>query len=159
MNVDKFSYKTEFQDRGAGHVHGTLWVKLHIIEKLRRLNDGTLLTKSKYENEKMKAPFQTPFDGLSNAFKKFKYEEFGDDDDDRPVIAFIDQFTTVSLCVDEVGMDVVKIVEEVNVHHHTKTCRKTSPKCRFRYPKFPVWKTILVRPYLIFDLLRKRIRP
>ena len=94
----------------------------------------------------MKAPFQTPFDGLSNAFKKFKYEEFGDDDDDRPVIAFIDQFTTVSLCVDEVGMDVVKIVEEVNVHHHTKTCRKTSPKCRFRYPKFPVWKTILVRP-------------
>ena len=138
MNVDKFSYKTEFQDRGAGHVHGTLWVKLHVIGKLRRLNDGSLVTKSKYESENMNAPFQTPFDGLSNAFKKFKYEQFGDEDDDRPVIAFIDQFTTVSLCEDEVGKEIVKIVEEVNVHHHTKTCRKNSPKCRFRYPKFPV---------------------
>ena len=33
------------------------------------------------------------------------------------------------------------------MHHHTKTCRKGHPKCRFRYPKFPVWKTILVKPY------------
>ena len=32
MMVDKFSYKTEFQDRGAGHVHGVLWVKLYKIE-------------------------------------------------------------------------------------------------------------------------------
>ena len=62
------------------------------------------------------------------------------------VIEFVDQFTTVSLCKDEVGKEVVKIVEEVNKHHHTKTC-KPKPKCRFRYPKFPVWKTILVKPY------------
>ena len=62
------------------------------------------------------------------------------------MINFVDQFTTVSLCADEVGNEVVRIVEEVNKHHHTKTC-KPKPKCRFRYPKFPVWKTILVKPY------------
>ena len=28
MMVECFSYKTEFQDGGAGHVHGVLWVKL-----------------------------------------------------------------------------------------------------------------------------------
>ena len=58
----------------------------------------------------------------------------------------MDEFTTVSLCPDEVGKAVARIVEEVNKHHHTKTC-KPRPKCRFRFPKFPVWKTILVRPY------------
>ena len=41
MHVDKFTYKTEFQERGAGHVHGTLWVKIHVIEKLRKLPDGS----------------------------------------------------------------------------------------------------------------------
>ena len=41
----------------------------------------------------------------------------------------------------------MQIVKEVNQHHHTKTCKKNSPICRFRYPKFPIWKTILVKPY------------
>ena len=45
------------------------------------------------------------------------------------------------------GKDVVEIVLSVNTHNHTKTCRKGHPKCRFRYPKFPIWVTILVKPY------------
>ena len=147
MSVDKYSYKAEFQERGAGHVHGTLWVKLNVIETMRKLKDGSLVTKAKYKKKKMKEDFTKPFEGLVEAFKKFKYEEFGDLDDDRPVINFIDQFTTVSLNEDEVGKEVAKIVEEVNKHHHTKTCNKTTPNCRFRYPKFPIWTTILVRPY------------
>ena len=28
MMVEYFTYKVEFQDRGAGHIHGTLWLKL-----------------------------------------------------------------------------------------------------------------------------------
>ena len=47
-------------------------------------------------------------------------------------------------CAEEVGKEVARIVEEVNEHHHTKTCKP--PKCRFKYPKFPIWKTILVKP-------------
>ena len=49
MMVDKFSYEAEFQDRGAAHVHGVLWVKLYKIEKLCRLEDGTLGILSKKE--------------------------------------------------------------------------------------------------------------
>ena len=45
MNVDKFSYKVEFQDRGAGHVHGVLWVNLNAIEQMRRLESGEFIGK------------------------------------------------------------------------------------------------------------------
>ena len=61
MNVDKYSYKVEFQDRGAGHVHGTLWVNLHEIEKMRKLENGTLLRKTQYEGEGLKDQYTTPF--------------------------------------------------------------------------------------------------
>ena len=66
----------------------------------------------------------------------------------KAIINFIDQFTTVSLCGDEVGHSVVEKALEVNTHHHTKTCNKLSKEddCRFHYPKFPVWKTVLGQP-------------
>ena len=144
--VEKYSYKVEFQERGAGHVHGVLWVNLHEIENMRRLRNGSLVKKSKYKAQKMQDEYTTPFSGITEAFRKFRSgQEL--QDEESAVIEFIDQFTTVSLCADEVGAEVVRIVTEVNTHHHTKTCRKGHPKCRFRYPKFPIWKTILVRPY------------
>ena len=36
MYVKYYTYKVEFQDRGAGHVHGTLWLGLNKIENLMR---------------------------------------------------------------------------------------------------------------------------
>ena len=60
---------------------------------------------------------------------------------------FIDGFTTVSLNPNIVGEDVVKLVSEVNVHHHTKTCRKYDSSCRFNYPRFPTPKTIVAKPF------------
>ena len=146
MMVDKFSYKTEFQDRGAGHVHGVLWVKLYKIEKLCRLEDNNLVTLSKEQKNDMKGQYSEPFKGIESAFRKFRSQIELSEDEEQAVVNFVDQFTTVSLCADEVGKEVVRIVEEVNKHHHTKTC-KPKPKCRFRYPKFPVWKTVLVKPY------------
>ena len=32
---------------------------------------------------------------------------------------------------------IVKSVCEVNVHHHTKTCRKHNTDCRFCFPRLP----------------------
>ena len=148
MKVDNFSYKTEFQDKGAGHVHWTLWVKLHTIVALCKIKeDNRLVTLSKDQRKQLEGKFTEPFRKITHAFKKFKNGGVIDPEEEKAVVNFVDQFTTVSLCEDEVGKEIVKIVEEVNVHHHTKTCRKNSPKCRFRYPKFPVWKTILVRPH------------
>ena len=108
MNVDKYSYKVEFQDRGAGHVHGTLWVNLHVIERMRRLDDGSLISEIKYKKDGRKEEYTTPFIGLQKAFQKFRNAGELDDDEEKAVIEFIDQFTTVSLNEDEVGADVVK---------------------------------------------------
>ena len=60
---------------------------------------------------------------------------------------FIDGFTTVSLNPNIVGEDVAKLVMEVNVHHHTKTCRKYDSSCRFNYPRFPTPNTIVAKPF------------
>ena len=57
MNIDKYIYKGEFQERGAGHVQGTLWVKMHMIEKLKKLKNGPFITKSKYDRENMTEDF------------------------------------------------------------------------------------------------------
>ena len=62
------------------------------------------------------------------------------------MINFIDHFVSVSTHPGTVGAEVARIAEEVNKHHHTKTCRP-QPKCRFRFPKLPIWATILVMPY------------
>ena len=42
MMVEYYTYKVEFQERGAGHIHGTLWLKLDMIERLIRKDDGEL---------------------------------------------------------------------------------------------------------------------
>ena len=42
MNVEYYTYKVEFQERGAGHIHGTLWLSLSKLEELIRTDDGKL---------------------------------------------------------------------------------------------------------------------
>ena len=59
---------------------------------------------------------------------------------------FADAFTTCSLNADEVGANVAKIAAKVNCHHHTFTCRKYCIRCRFNFPRFPKWKTVISRP-------------
>ena len=114
MMVDKFSYKTEFQDRGAAHVHGVLWIKIHKIEKLCRLGDSSLKLLTEEEKNAMKENFVEPFKGIVSAFRKFRTRGDLTEMEERAIINFVDQFTTVSLCADEVGQEVVRIVKEVN---------------------------------------------
>ena len=76
----------------------------------------------------------------------------------RAVITFADRFTTCTLnehslaartddeTLKERAADVIDIVKKVNVHKHTKSCRKYASLCRFRFPKFPMWRTILSKP-------------
>ena len=42
MHIKNYTYKVEFQDRGAGHIHGTLWLSLNRIENLIKEPNGTL---------------------------------------------------------------------------------------------------------------------
>ena len=57
-----------------------------------------------------------------------------------------------------VGREIVKIAKETQTHHHTKTCKKTSPDCRFGMPRYPMWKTILSKPVKGDDEEEKRDR-
>ena len=40
MHVKNYTYKVEFQDRGAGHIHGTLWLRLDKIENTKLESEG-----------------------------------------------------------------------------------------------------------------------
>ena len=96
----------EFQDMGAGHIHGTLWLNIDRIENI--------------ETEKG----EKPFTHLKRAFKKFRNNEHLSDTETNCVKMFIDRYTTVSIHEETVGKNVAKIAHEVNKHHHTKTCLK-----------------------------------
>ena len=91
-------------------------------------------------------PEKGPLKGLKKAFTKIRKNEKLEEDDITPLREFIDEFTTVSIHENTVGKAVAKIAQEVNKHHHTKTCRKNGTTCRFSYPRFPVPETIIVRP-------------
>ena len=103
MHVKYYTYKVEFQDRGAGHIHGTLWLNMDKIEEI--------------ETENGEKPFLT----LKSAFKKFRNHGSLEDDEITCVKTFIDEYTTVSIHEGTVGKEVAKIANEVSKQYHTKT--------------------------------------
>ena len=143
MRASYYTYKVEFQDRGAGHIHGTLWLRLDELEKMHRGEDGELKsTVEQGSNNKNKGYFY----GLQLAFSKLRKNQKLESDDKAVLSKFIDEFTTVSIHGNTVGKYVAEIAQEVNKHHHTKTCRKYDTTCRFKYPRFPSPETIIVSP-------------
>ena len=42
--------------------------------------------------------------------------------------------------------EVVDIVSKVNIFKDTKSCRKYQTKCRYGFPRYPMWKTLISRP-------------
>ena len=72
MNVQYYTYKVEFQERGAGHIHGTLWLNLNKLEKLTRSINGDLINVENYNQESIETMPSRPFENISSAFKKLK---------------------------------------------------------------------------------------
>ena len=99
-------------------------------------------TEEQVKNEKIEKPLK----GVSEAFRKLKNDIALNEQETSALTSMIEEFTTVSLHGNSVGHDVVKIVKEVNVHHHTRSCRKYNEMCRFNYPRFPCHKTIIAKP-------------
>jgi hypothetical protein len=65
--------------------------------------------------------------------------------DSEKIPELIDQLMTCKL--PEKNTKLRKIVEEVQFHHHTKSCRKYNNNCRFNYPRYPSKKTIIAKPF------------
>ena len=159
MCVSKFTYKTEFQNRGAGHIHGTLWVNMSKIENFCQLKSGELIAERELSKPYIQGKIQNshdsadevrkrkPFKGLKEAFRLIRKGEDLDYEQGNVITRFVDAVTTVSLCPAEVGEEVARIAKEVNEHRHTITCKKHVPlPCRFRYPRYPSERTILSGP-------------
>ena len=87
----------------------------------------------KFGSEEHKRQFEKP---KSNGMKS----EFDEEQD--ALAAFIDKFCTCTL-KDPRTRDIVR---SVNMHNHTKSCRKYMIECRFWYPRFPSLKTIIATP-------------
>ena len=133
MKTKYYHYRVEFQKRGAGHIHGVLWVDLNEVEKESMENPN--------EDERL--------EGLEAAMNKLRSSKPHLDPGERAVVAkFVDKFVTCSLD-DE---DLADTVKEVQKHSHKgslekKTgCYTKGPKCRFSYPRFPSEKTIIAQP-------------
>ena len=60
------------------------------------------------------------------------------------VTEFADEFISVSL--ENQDPEINTIVKKVNIHRHTKSCRKKNLPCRFDFPKPPSEKTLIARP-------------
>ena len=116
MHAEYYNFRVEFQSRGAGHIHGTLWLEMDEIEK------------------------SVP--GIKDIFKKLKTGATLLPTEQVTAAAFVDKFISCSSDIEGVS----EIVEEVQVHHHTKTCYKKGKDCRFGFPRLPSEKTIIAQP-------------
>ena len=75
------------------------------------------------------------------AVKKYK-DENGDYKDN--ITELIDKWISVSL---ETKCDPLnELVKEVNVHHHTNSCKKGTNTCRFSFPRLPSDETLIACP-------------
>ena len=107
---------------------------------------------------------------LENAYKSLRENEPLIEAEEEALIDFVDRSVTCTLnpelaakMIDvnydkEHGLKIIEIVKACMIHYHTKACRKygSAVACRFRFPKFPIWKTILTTYHVDEDDLEKR---
>ena len=80
-----------------------------------------------------------------DSIKKFLFNGDGFEFDPKEVPKLID--TIISCSTSTKDDDLNEIVKEVQVHHHTKSCRRGKQNyCRFGYPKPPSNKTLIAMP-------------
>ena len=120
MCIQFYSYRVEFQERGPGHIHGVLWCNLSKMERLV-LEEGKLKIQDNQDEDS-----ECPLEGLSAVFQKLRTDEEMAKEERKTLTTFIDNFITVSTNPNIVGEDVAKCAQEVNKHHHTRTCQKLS---------------------------------
>ena len=111
-----YQYRIEFQSRGAGHTHGVLWLNLE-----------------EHESE---------YPGIKEIFKNIKNNDNFNDSQMETMQRFIDNFVSCSLEDEKVK----HIIKEVQIHNHSKTCRKYGSRCRFGFPRYPSDRTIVAQP-------------
>ena len=72
-----------------------------------------------------------------------KFQKNGEFDDEE-VPKLIDDWISCSLDTGDSKLN--KTVREVNVHKHTKSCKRSKCKCRFNFPRMPSDRTLIAKP-------------
>ena len=80
MEVQYFSSKIEFAMRGAGHIHGVIWLNLYKLDS---------------EEEETRGKFRFP--GIKKIFAKIRRNEIITEEECKVLVRFVDSFTTCSL--------------------------------------------------------------
>ena len=112
LPIKFYNYRVEFQLRGAGHVHGVLWLDFDAL--------------------------QDDFKTIKSAFHHLRFNKKLTPQAEAILTKFTDDFITCSL-----DTEIKEIVQKVQTHSHSNSCRKYNTTCRFDYPKFPTDKTIV----------------
>ena len=90
MHVEFYNYRVEFQMRGAGHIHGVLWIDFDAFMQDERNKE---------------------FSNLQNAFEAMGHEMVLDEEQEQVLTRFADKFITCSAIQSTQCRSVVLIVE------------------------------------------------
>ena len=153
MPVKYYNYRVEFQLRGAGHIHGTLWLDL---EKLSRVMD----TSNPEGREAMDETVEDTEEGerdpkhFERVFESVKEENIGlyhtdcggecSSCKDLESLAWLaDRFMTCTL-KNPSTRDLALSLQQHK--HFPKSCKKRGTDCRYGAPWFPCLRTIIQVP-------------
>jgi hypothetical protein len=67
-----------------------------------------------------------------------------DDYDIEKIPEFVDKYISCSKATGNETLD--KLVEEVQIHNHTKSCMKRGNGCRYKFPRMPSNRTLVACP-------------
>ena len=169
QKIKYWSDKMEFQGRGAGHIHGVAWCDLHevykLIKKERRI--GIILSDDGEDDEEES---DAEVNHLEKAYRNLRENNALNKSEEKALIDFVDRSVTCTLnpemaakMIDpnktrDDGQRIIEIVRSCQVHYHTKTCKKYGivTACRFRFPKFPMWETIITNSQQSEDTKEKK---
>ena len=128
LKIQFFQDRTEMQSRGFAHIHGCAWSDFKELEETHP--------------------------GLKLSFMKLKQNKRLSNKDKKVLANFVNKTVTCSLSVKKIrkfgiskkrAIKILNMVKDVNVHSHTKTCRKYSTDCRFLFPRYPSYFTIIAQ--------------
>ena len=116
MHVTYYTYRVEFQVRGAAHIHGVLWLDLN------KLNND--------------------IPNISNTLNKLTNNEELNQEEETVISQFVNKFVTVDS--DTSIRNIVKDVQKHN--HTKTCRKGGQKHCRFGFPRLPSKETLLAKP-------------
>ena len=134
------NFKAEQKDRHRFYKDHFLLITRIFDNRIKAFISHILMANESVEHYSYRIEFQVR--GLPhlhgvfwlNESKLLKFKR-GDEFDDAKIGGLIDKLISVSLNTGDGDLD--KLVREVNVHKHTKTCKRGNISCRFSFPKMP----------------------